>query len=621
MSENFIINDFLSKENTINIFKNMTITNNLVNLNKQQKDELINQIISIMKRVFKTLELQKINKNNLSVVKKQYNDIVIKQASEFYKDNNTLNKISNDRQNERTFNSIKKPVPIPGADRPSSFKSSAGQVLGNAPPAMSADFMKKATDDINTRLQEIENSRRATQERPKPTELPDFLKPQKVGKTNQMDIPSSKLPDSKPLLGFSDNLDSNFSSSVPSSDKSKYTEQMSTMDRLKQLESERNMTPNAPVQNNRSDYNNINTMFNNDTNNRPSVINMFTSAQNPRNDYNQQMPPQQQMPHQQQMPPQMPPQMPHQQQMPPQMPSGMHQQQMPPQIPPQMPSGMHQQQMPPQMPQQMPPQMHQHQMASQMHQQQMPSQMNNQYQDLISKMNEMQNTIMMLKQENDFLMNKKKKFTEQLQLEISKKESKYNYQFNPINNVTNIKLVSYDLPPPLYNILDDSYIIYKLSTDINNEKKLTIPKGNYNINNLLMKLNENNDLIFVTNIEEKIIIKSKDNETPFQVIYNSFTNKLGFDNINNNYVLTLIADRIYDIRHINKLYLYIRNIYQDKPVGILNFNGSSIINIGFNNISLNNLMLEFYTEDNQLYNFNSINYNLSFIIEIMSIDN
>ena len=68
MSENFVMNDFLSKENTINIFKTMTITNNLSNLNKLQKDTLINQIITVMKRIFKTLELQKINKNNLSIV-------------------------------------------------------------------------------------------------------------------------------------------------------------------------------------------------------------------------------------------------------------------------------------------------------------------------------------------------------------------------------------------------------------------------------------------------------------------------------------------------------------------------------------------------------------------------
>ena len=104
MSENFVMNDFLSKENTINIFKTMTISNNLSNLNKQQKDTLINQIITVMKRIFKTLELQKINKNNLSIVKKQYNEIVIKQTSELYKESNTQTQISNDRQNNRTFN-------------------------------------------------------------------------------------------------------------------------------------------------------------------------------------------------------------------------------------------------------------------------------------------------------------------------------------------------------------------------------------------------------------------------------------------------------------------------------------------------------------------------------------
>ena len=283
-----------------------------------------------------------------------------------------------------------------------------------------------------------------------------------------------------------------------------------------------------------------------------------------------------------------------------------------------------QQQMPPQQMQyqQMPQQQMPHQMPPQMPSQQMPQQQH-QYQELINKMNEMQQTIVILKQENDLLMrektnhtmNQKKTFTEQLQLEISKKESRYNYQFNTINNITNIKLVNYDLPPALYNILEDVNIIYKLLND-NIEKQIIIPKGNYSITNLLIKLNENNDLLFSVNIEEKIVIKSKDNSILFKLINNNFANKLGFNNNDNdNYILILIADRIYDIRHINKLYLYIRNIYQDKPVGILNFNGSSIINLGFNDISLNNLFLEFYTEDNQLYNFNNMNYSLSFIIE------
>ena len=113
------------------------------------------------------------------------------------------------------------------------------------------------------------------------------------------------------------------------------------------------------------------------------------------------------------------------------------------------------------------------------------------------------------------------------------------------------------------------------------------------------------------------MIKSN-NDIPFQIIQNSLSNKLGF-NKNDNYVSTLIADRIYDIRHINKLYLYIRNIYEDRPVGILNFNNSSIINLTFNNkISLNNLFLEFYTDDNVLYNFNNMNYNLNFMLDIIN---
>ena len=54
MSENSISKDFLSKENIANLYKQITILNEFTNLNKQQKDFIINQLIETMKRVFKT---------------------------------------------------------------------------------------------------------------------------------------------------------------------------------------------------------------------------------------------------------------------------------------------------------------------------------------------------------------------------------------------------------------------------------------------------------------------------------------------------------------------------------------------------------------------------------------
>ena len=80
----------------------------------------------------------------------------------------------------------------------------------------------------------------------------------------------------------------------------------------------------------------------------------------------------------------------------------------------------------------------------------------------------------------------------------------------------------------------------------------------------------------------------------------------------------IVADKLVDLRVPTKLYMYIINL-QESPVGILNFNGSSICNLVFDTpISLNELNILFTTEDKEEYNFNNILYNLSFKIDIIS---
>jgi hypothetical protein len=150
-----------------------------------------------------------------------------------------------------------------------------------------------------------------------------------------------------------------------------------------------------------------------------------------------------------------------------------------------------------------------------------------------------------------------------------------------------------------------------------------IPKGNYSIDNLLNYLNKNNDLIFSIDFTQKVSIKSKEENITFEIVPNLISYKLGFinnrtngNNSNNN--TSIIAERIYDLRMPSKLLLFIKNINPDGPICILNFNNTSICNLQFNSpISLSSLELEFYTEDNVLYNFNDIVYNLSFAIDIL----
>jgi hypothetical protein len=228
----------------------------------------------------------------------------------------------------------------------------------------------------------------------------------------------------------------------------------------------------------------------------------------------------------------------------------------------------------------------------------------------------MENYIKELEQHIVFLKNEnaKKQTNKMFQLEVNKKDTPYDYKFTQIKNICNLKLASYNLPQPAYNIIEDTYLHYILSGSI--ERKILINKGMYSIEKLLDKLNHNNDLIFSIDIEQKVIINSKDTNTNFQLVSTYLSYKLGFINLQSNQT-KMIAENIYDLRLPSKLLLYIKNIYKDQPVGILHFNGSSICDIQFPQlVTLNNLYIEFYTEDNILYNFNGLMYELSFVITI-----
>ncbi len=546
------MNNFLSKENTTSIYKNIIMNAELKNITKEQKDNIINQLINVMKRIYKTLDLNKITKENIILVKQQYNDIVVKQTVALIKENSVSqsNDDINKRANDRLFGGSKRPVPVPGNDRPSSI---GGNPHGPAPSSSTADFIKRASEDVNKRLADLEESRRAGNERKGVPDIPDFLKPIKVGKQIDDNKPSydSKPSESKPFLsGFSTIEDSNYSSSVPKTDPNKYNENLSTQDRLKQLEIERGMPTHA--------------------NEQPPQQYQSAPQMQPTYQPQQNIQPVQQYQPQQNMQPTY----------------------------------------------QSAPQM---QPTYQPQQNMQPTQNNIQIEQMMNKLNEMQHVILNLTNENNYLKsqmnnNQKKNSTRTFQLEVNKKDSVYNYQFNPVNNITNIKLVSYNLPQAIYNIINDTTFNYKMN---NQSNYIMVPKGFYNITNLLELLNKNNHLIFSVDTSQKISIKAT-NEIGFQIIPNELTTKLGFIHINETSIVTyLLADRLYDLRTPNKLLFYIKNIYPDKPVGVLNFNGSSICELNFNQpISLNNLLIEFYTEDNILYNFNDIMYNLSFVIEI-----
>lgn len=553
MTEKFVSDDFLSRENTMLLYKHVTMNNDIANPTEQQRKAIIANLIDNMKKVFKTLDMSQINKNNITMVKKQFNNIVIVQTSEIIKKNlNQPDNSINDRRMERDF-ATSRPTPMPH-DRPVAT-AFGGNPHASAPSHAGVDFMRNATADLSTRLKEVEDARRTTMDNKAPPEMPDFLKPVKVGKANDFAPPSmvpSMAPSMmapRPLLGFNNDMDSNFSSNVPRSDPSKYTETMSTADRLKQMEAERGMAmPVQPPPNG-----NVNSLFSQPANSTsiPNTSAMFSNTI--------------------------------------------------PTVPQYEPN-------PPQYNQPPPPPPQNNEMMAKIN-------------EMMARMNEMQGVISNLRNENDYLkiqLNsqntpfQKKTLTNNLQLEVTKKDASYNYQFNPIHNIIGLKLVHYDLPPPIYNIITDMKLDYIYGES---EQSILLPRGNYNIDNLIKGLNINNLIFSFDTINQKINITS---ENDFKIISSRGWEKLGFTQKEYNYSKSIMADRIYDLRPPSKLYLFIKNINPNHPICTLNFNNNSICNIPFPEpITLSNLMLEFYTEDGTLYNFNDINYNLGFVIEII----
>ena len=98
-------------------------------------------------------------------------------------------------------------------------------------------------------------------------------------------------------------------------------------------------------------------------------------------------------------------------------------------------------------------------------------------------------------------------------------------------------------------------------------------------------------------------------------------NNLGFINNNSNSNNIIIADNTWDLRINNKIYLYLDNLVDDIPFGILFYN-----NIDYNSSSVSQFKFEFpYKLDRLDINFkdiygnniefNNLPHNLSFLIE------
>ena len=209
--------------------------------------------------------------------------------------------------------------------------------------------------------------------------------------------------------------------------------------------------------------------------------------------------------------------------------------------------------------------------------------------------------------------------SEQIQMEVTNKDNKSNYSWmmNTIPNVVGIKLMSYSLPMPIFNIIENKNNLLKLRVDavdidiIIESGKYTIEELLFDINNKL-KVKQENCKLSINNMQ-KIIIE---NDNMFEIISTPLSKtNLGFNNTmtgSNKY----ISDKIWDLRIDDKVYLYLNNLSEEVPFGVLYFNGMSICQFKFEKpYTMNKLDIIFKDINNMEYDFNHLPHSLSFIID------
>lgn len=187
----------------------------------------------------------------------------------------------------------------------------------------------------------------------------------------------------------------------------------------------------------------------------------------------------------------------------------------------------------------------------------------------------------------------------------------YTYNFNPIENVTGIKLEKYSIPYINYNIEEEINNIFEIEID-NENKQIILESGKYDINSLIDSLNTNDiNLVFeLDEITQKVIVSGDRNFSILPSIL-SF-NILGFTisySDNNSYK----AEKCFDLRRDDKVYLYLNNIDNSSPFAILYYEGVTNAEIKFENeIVLDKLEIVFKDSKGQLCNFHKLNHNLTF---------
>lgn len=216
--------------------------------------------------------------------------------------------------------------------------------------------------------------------------------------------------------------------------------------------------------------------------------------------------------------------------------------------------------------------------------------------------------------------------TNQVQMEVTNPNNSSSYIW-PINNgkttsynVTGLKLMSYSLPTPRFNIEENKNNCLSLKVNDANSINIEIATGKYSIEELISildsKLKERDDSLSISlNSQQHIIIESNDitKELTLESTVLSKTN-LGFINVVTSN--RLVSDNSWDLRIEDKVYLYLNNISEDVPFGILYFNGMSICQFKFQSpFMLDKLEIMFKDSKGNNYNFYNLSHTLNILLD------
>jgi hypothetical protein len=207
--------------------------------------------------------------------------------------------------------------------------------------------------------------------------------------------------------------------------------------------------------------------------------------------------------------------------------------------------------------------------------------------------------------------------TNNIQLDISPPESKseFSFEFGPVENIVGMKLMSYSMPQARYNIENGKNNVFRIKTSENEMFELKLNSGKYTIENLIEKLNTKSEKYkFELNVEQIVQITA---EEEFEIISSPLSKEvLGFTSNclgSNEY----IADKPWDLRIEEKVFLFINNIDDSTPFAVLYNSNQGNYQFKFEEpIKLDKLELIFKDSKGRQYNFYGLNYSLNIQLEI-----